>query len=189
METTTPRPSAPPVTRTYEFREVLEHTGVPRNQLQRWTDAAIIRARGGAGKGTRRAYTFRNLVDVAICDRLHRLGVTEATMLKAVAAFHASLQWGRDAWLHQPVPPNVGMFTGGHHLLWLRIPSQRMGPESRIEYAGEFGLTTMRAGVAMLTVESDANVAQHIREGDFGIVVPLLDIVKNLEAKTGDLLS
>ena len=179
MDTTTPGRSATPPTTTYEFRTVLEHTGVKRNQLQRWTDAAIIRAQGASGRGTRRAYTFRNLVEVVLCDRLQRLGMTEATMVKAVAALHYEWLCGPTSWL-----------TVGHDTLWLRLsPRDTRRNEGRIEYAGEFGHTTLSTAAPLLTVESYLVVAANIRDGDFGLAIPLRDIVTTLEARTGDRLS
>jgi hypothetical protein len=164
--------------RTYEFREVLDLTGVARSQLTRWTDAGIIEPRGGGGKGCRRAYSLRNLVEVVICDRLHRLGVTETTMRKAVAVLaYAWVSGARTA------------FQVGHDTLWLRInPKLARAPDARIDDAAEFLVTTTSRAAPILSVVSHQEIAAHIRDGYFGIAINLNDIVTDLETRTGDRL-
>lgn len=167
---------APRGVTTYEAREAVALTGVELNRLRRWTDAEILDPFGGGGKGSRRAYSLRHLVYLVVCDRLHRLGASELTMRKAIKALEY-------AWLNGPQTA----LRVGQTVLWLRIhPKKADHEDARIDFAGEFALTTKSSAAPLLTVATHLEVAANIRDGYFGIAIGLLDIVTALEQKTGD---
>lgn len=67
--------------RLYPKREALVLTGATEAQLSRWAqDGIIVPTAGGGARGADRRYSLRNLVEIAICRRLHRLGVSGLVM-------------------------------------------------------------------------------------------------------------
>lgn len=160
----------------YSFGEVIQHVvGLDRSRLTRWSDAGIIQAGGGGGKGQRREYSLRHLVYAAICDRLHRLGCSEAVMRRALESVEYS--WASGARV---------AFGVNQDTLWLRMDSHdvaRHEVRASIEYAGEFV-----SGAPILTVENHMVVGAEIRDGHFGIAIPLRQVVADVERSTGDKL-
>lgn len=65
---------------------VKEITGVSRMQLQHWDRAGIVRPsiRIGAGKGSRREYAFKDLVQLRVARRLREEGISLQKIRKAL---------------------------------------------------------------------------------------------------------
>src|SRR5262245_5664478 len=77
------------VPKTYGFRQVLAHTGVTRSQLQHWTEDGLIQPYTAAdGQGTRNAYTFHNLIEVAVCKQLRGLGLAQTALGVVIDGLH-----------------------------------------------------------------------------------------------------
>jgi DNA-binding transcriptional MerR regulator len=165
--------------KTYEAREVLEHTGVTRNRLIRWTDAGIIRpAEAAGGKGTRRPYTFRNEVQVAVCDELRGLGVGEPGMRKVVDALDA--HWNRpDAPINWRDPD--GPKNRDAAILWVAF-QRYVDPD--MEVIAAYPVTPENL-ISRLT--DGAVDGSSIAES--GIAIPIGRIIADLETKTGDTLA
>ncbi len=62
----------------FGFKLVKEMTGVSRMQLQHWDRTGIVRPsiRIGAGKGSRREYSFRDVIQIKVAKRLRGEGVS-----------------------------------------------------------------------------------------------------------------
>jgi hypothetical protein len=165
----------------YEAREVLEHTGITRNQLVRWTDAGIIQpAWPGDGKGSRRRYNLRNLIAVVVCDRLARLGVTEMAMRRVVEV----LEYTWSTWSVQ------SMWHTQKHVLWLRIG----GAHQVRRYDARIDEPSIRDGkpnrsAPLLQLVALHEVAGELQQGHFGLALPLREIIRDLEQKTGETLA
>jgi hypothetical protein len=165
----------------YSFSEVLQHVeGLDRSRLTRWSDAGIIQAGGGGGKGQRREFSLQHIVYAAICDRLHRLGCSEAVMRGALRSVeYAWLSGARVA------------FRVNRDTLWLRIDPYQIrsdGVRASMEYAGDSPGESFRRGGPLVNVENHMVVAAEIRDGTFGIAIPLRQIVAAIERSTGDKL-
>ncbi|MBI5569148.1 MAG: MerR family transcriptional regulator [Desulfomonile tiedjei] len=65
---------------------VKDITGVSRMQLQHWDRTAIVRPsiRIGAGKGSRREYSFKDLVQLKVAKRLREEGISLQKIRKAL---------------------------------------------------------------------------------------------------------
>ena len=65
---------------------VKEITGVSRMQLQHWDRTAIVRpsVKVGAGKGSRREYSFKDLVQLKVAKRLREEGISLQKIRKAL---------------------------------------------------------------------------------------------------------
>jgi DNA-binding transcriptional MerR regulator len=65
---------------------VKEITGVSRMQLQHWDRTGIVRPsiRIGAGKGSRREYSFKDLVQLKVAKRLREEGISLQKIRKAL---------------------------------------------------------------------------------------------------------
>lgn len=65
---------------------VKEITGVSRMQLQHWDRTGIVRPsiKIGAGKGSRREYSFRDLVQLKVAKRLREEGISLQKIRKAL---------------------------------------------------------------------------------------------------------
>jgi len=65
---------------------VKEITGVSRMQLQHWDRTGIVRPsrRVGAGKGSRREYSFKDLVQLKVAKRLREEGISLQKIRKAL---------------------------------------------------------------------------------------------------------
>jgi DNA-binding transcriptional MerR regulator len=65
---------------------VKEITGVSRMQLQHWDRTGIVRpsVKIGAGKGSRREYSFKDLVQLKVARRLREEGITLQKIRKAL---------------------------------------------------------------------------------------------------------
>lgn len=161
--------------KTYEFREVLEHAGITRSQLARWTDAGILQPAGGGGKGQRREYTLHQVVEAVVCDRLHRLGASEVAMRAAVAAMNY-------------ISGLAGAVRVGRTILWLRLTARDVRRyDARID--ADLELRQMTASGPMISVETHLKVQYDLSKGVFGIAIPLLDIIADVERSTGEKLS
>lgn len=65
---------------------IQEITGVSRMQLQHWDRTGIVRPsiRVGAGKGSRREYSFKDLVQLKVAKRLREEGISLQKIRKAL---------------------------------------------------------------------------------------------------------
>jgi hypothetical protein len=156
--------------KTYELREVAALLEKPARQIRRWADIGIIPVAGGGSQGLRREFTQRNLVEIAICDQLRRVGVPEPVF--GVIVQTLDWKWQRD-------PPGE-LFRTWVNVLWVRFPHAPEYEDVTIDNIAAKG----REPAVMLVPASDVQV--DVLEGFFGIALPLLPIVQDLEQKTGE---
>jgi DNA-binding transcriptional MerR regulator len=78
-------PSTPPET-GYGRRDVLRITGVSYRQLDHWARREIVvpSVRGASGSGSRRLYSFRDIVAIRMLKRLTDAGVSVQNLGRAV---------------------------------------------------------------------------------------------------------
>lgn len=159
---------------TYDFAQVLAHTSVDRNRTQRWCDAEIIRTAGGGSQGKRRAFTFRNLVEIAVCDELRGLGVSEPALRTVVESLNAI--WDQpDAPINrQPDSPTYRDAT----ILWLAL--QHYDPP-----IGD-GIAVYPVTPADLIARLTDGAADGSGLAETGIAIPIARIIADLERRTGD---
>jgi DNA-binding transcriptional MerR regulator len=74
------------VTPGFGAKVVKEITGVSRMQLQHWDRTGIVRpsVKIGAGKGSRREYSFKDLVQLKVAKRLREEGISLQKIRKAL---------------------------------------------------------------------------------------------------------
>ncbi len=72
---------------TFGKKAVMALTGVSSRQLEHWAATGIVRPsiRSGAGKGSRREYSFRDLVALKVAKRLRDEGISLQKIRKALA--------------------------------------------------------------------------------------------------------
>jgi hypothetical protein len=162
--------------RHYDSAEVLTHCDVTRNQLARWCDAGIIQTSGGGSPGKRREFTFRNLVEVAVCADLHALGVTEAQMRGTVRDLSA-------IWDQPDGPIDSSRADKPTHrdmtILWLALHRA----DTLIEVDG----IARREFVAAMPADATFLVNRLTTgDGESGIAIPIARIIADLERRTGD---
>lgn len=163
----------------FEFRKVVELTGVAPNLVRRWLDAGIILpAVGGQGSGSRNLFGLRQLVLVKLCGRLHRLGLGEVEL--RVVVQQANLSW--DTW--SPTTQRELAKT----ILWIR-----MSPHAADRYdarlAALASYPSINHSAPRVGFRNHIEVAGEMLQGEFGIAVNVADIIADLEAKTGDKLT
>ena len=68
-------------------RAVLELTGISYRQLDHWARTGLVRSsvKQASGRGSRRVYSFQDLVALRVVGRLREAGVSIQTIRKAVA--------------------------------------------------------------------------------------------------------
>lgn len=71
----------------YGARAVLQLIGISYRQLDHWARTGLVRSsvRQASGRGSRRVYSFRDLVALRVVGRLREAGVSVQTIRKAVA--------------------------------------------------------------------------------------------------------
>ncbi|RMF85680.1 MAG: MerR family transcriptional regulator [Nitrospinota bacterium] len=72
---------------TFSRKLVMALTGVTRSQLEHWDALGIVRPaiRGGRGKGSRKEYSFRDIVQLRIAKQLRDEGISLQKIRKALA--------------------------------------------------------------------------------------------------------
>jgi DNA-binding transcriptional MerR regulator len=161
----------------YSFAEVLQHTGVSRNRVMRWADAGIVQTSGGGSQGKRREFSFRTLVEIAVCDELRGLGVAEPQLRQIIDSLNAYLDQPEDPinWRDPDGPKNRDAA-----ILWIAF--QRYS-DPEMEVLAVYPVTPENL-ISRLTngVVDGSGVAES------GIAVPIARIVADLERATGDRL-
>jgi hypothetical protein len=185
--------------RHYDFAEVLAYCDITRNKLARWCDAGIIQPGGGGSQGKRREFTFRNLVEVAVCDELHGLGVNEGQMRRIVGDLNTIWNQPDDPMTERPDGPTYRDMT----ILWLALvrfdePTEApriwsaTGPD-RTQVAERGALSCEHVAVCpMDATELVRRMTPSAAGGsgfaETGIAIPIARIIAHLERATGDSL-
>jgi hypothetical protein len=168
------------VRHNYTLNEALDHTGVDRMRLQRWCDAEIIKTGGGGAQGRRREFSFRNLIELVVCDELRGLGYNEPAMRWVVENLNSiwdqpdapSNSRRRDAPTYRDAP-----------IIWIAF--HRLTDSIHGDYEA----------VAMFPVDA-ADLVSRVTTGEAdgsgvaatGTAIPIGRIIHDLEAQTGDKL-
>jgi len=165
----------------YSFAQLLEYTGVPQNRAIRWLNAGIIEAASGGGsQGVRREFSLKNLIEMAVCDELRALGLSEPTLRSVVHSLQAI--WSQP---NEPITSRRSVTYRDAPILWLAL--QRFAPPDRPDTIEE-----MLAVYPVDAFDLERRVTDGMADGtgiaETGIAVPLGRITRDLEAKTGDVL-
>lgn len=136
----------------YGTRAVLQLTGISYRQLDHWATTGLVRSsvRQASGRGSRRVYSFRDLVAVRVVGRLREAGVSVQTIRKAVAYLKQHAE--------QPLS-TLNLVGHGKKVFTLTDD-----PSKLIE-ASENGQVVLSISVASLE--------QHLKEGVTRISAPL----------------
>jgi len=166
--------------RRYSLGDVLEFTEVDRNRLMRWLNAGIITTAGGGSQGVRREFSFRNLIEVAVCDELRGLGVNEDGLRRTVQDLQTIWNQPDDPTSGGPDAPTVRDAI----VLWIAF-QRHSHPVS-----GEpiEGIHLYPITAAQLLSRVTDGLADGSGIAETGIAVPIARIVANLERQTGDTL-
>jgi DNA-binding transcriptional MerR regulator len=158
----------------YEFRHLVDYTGVHKDRARHWLDVGIIvPAVAADGHGTRRFFSLRELVLLRVVDWLHRFGIGEAEM--RYTASLVDLVW--DGFTV------AALKASGRTLLWIRFSAKAaLRHDARM-------LATTRRAAPQVSLATWAEVATESGRGDAGILIDLAPIIKELETKTGELLT
>lgn len=72
---------------SFESKRVIELTGISVRQLNYWDHAGVVRpsSRIGKGRGSRREYSFRDLVSLKVAKKLRDEGISLQRIRKALA--------------------------------------------------------------------------------------------------------
>lgn len=144
--------------RSYEFAKSLALTDVTRSSLTRWCDAGIIQpVGGGGGKGRRRQFGFRNLVEIAVAERARRLMLNEAGISAVVDA------------VRRCSPEQLRPSTP--HLVFFGFESEA-GDDPQLE--------------PIAVVLAAGGTEDELNSGYWGVVIGLADIVWRLQQATGE---
>lgn len=146
----------------YGARAVLQLTGISYRQLDHWARTGLVRSsvRQASGRGSRRVYSFRDLVAVRVVGRLREAGVSVQTIRKAVAYLKQHAE--------QPLS-TLNLVGHGKKVFTLTDD-----PSKLIE-ASENGQVVLSISVASLE--------QHLRESVTRISAPL-DVEVRVRGKT-----
>src|SRR5262245_38123362 len=171
-------PASPvPIPRIYEFRQVLAVTGVVPNVLRRWADAGIIRPHGADGKGTRRAYTFANLVEVKVAEYLRGVGLSEPALRKVIDDLQRL--WTDPATTLTQAP-----------IVWCAYVRVRVPPYATADEGVMLRLVDGQMLTTLLDASNAADVmTSHVAVLEAAIAIPIGRIIQELTAKTGDRVS
>src|SRR5262249_32016517 len=143
-------------------------------QLQRWTEEDVIRPyTAGDGKGTRRAYSFRNLIEVAVCKHLAHLGLDHTTMRDIVKHLHR-------LWTDPKVPL-------AQPIQWAAYLRVRLRPYT----AAEPGVMLKLVDGQTFTTLLDESNATDVMTGNTAIIeaaiaLPIGRIIHDITTRTGD---
>lgn len=165
---------------TYDFGQVVQLTGAPRIKVQRWCDAEIIRTAGGGSQGKRREFSFRNVVEIAVCNDLRVISLAEPGMRSVINSLNAI--WDQPEEPLFPNQPKGKKYRDASHL-WLAVERFEV-PEGLVGNRDE-GNTFETLSHYPVTPEMLTTRAAD----DVGIAIPIARIVANLERATGDRLS
>lgn len=118
------------VSRYFTSKEVIAITGVTYRRLDLWVRREIIRPskRGANGKGSRRLFTFSDVVEVRTLKSLTDNGVRLAALVKCVQRLRADLA-GADG----SSVSSARLVTDGHTVF------RYIAPQDKLESLDEFG--------------------------------------------------
>jgi DNA-binding transcriptional MerR regulator len=169
-----PRDVPPPVVAPYEFRHLVEYTGVDKDRARHWLDVGIIvPAIAADGHGTRRFFRLRELVLLRVVDWLHRFGIGEAEM-RYIASMVDNVWEGFTV---------AALKESGRTILWIRFSAK-----AALRYDARLLATTRRAA-PQVSLATLAEVATEGLHGSAGIFINLAPIIRDLEKATGETLT
>jgi hypothetical protein len=150
----------------YSRDQLVEHSCVAPDLLALWEDAGVFHV---VEQGQ---YNLHHLVQAVVCDRLYRLGLQAATLRTACRALDDSWQSGAAA-----------AFSNGQTILWVNFSHHQVGRHgARMETAG----LLLRAAPVTRVVKAAELISDIQHDG--GIVINLTQIVRDVEARTGEKL-